>query len=442
MPKPLKDVVIFIPGITGSQLRRGEKILWGFSPALLAKAIFTSETFAQDLAPQPEDIADAVLPDLTLLPGFWKIDGYSKITDQMVSLFNLQKDHNFFTFPYDWRLDNRIAAEHLLNCAKDWLKNWRAASSPEARLIIVAHSMGGLVARYFLEVLEGWKDTAALITFATPYFGSLNAVDALLLGLRKGPLSLTTLTKVVRAFPALYQLLPTYACIDTGAPKLQRFTDLSHPAFVDSKLVADAKLFHQQIRGAVDAHSQDPAYLKNRYRLSPVVGTDQKTFQFARIANNSVTLLTEYQDQDYGGDGTVPRVSATPFEYRGKDKEMFANSKHGSIQNDDGVITQLKGVITGLTLPWQSYQRVVEAPSVSLEVEDAYWHDEPVIIRTQPAEGLYASVVDSATSYEISRLPLTKDTVTFGTLEPGSYEVTISGDGIPPVKDSFVVVAK
>ena len=37
--------------------------------------------------------------------------------------------------------------------------------------------MGGLVSRYYLEVLGGWRDTRRLITFGTPYRGSLNAVD-------------------------------------------------------------------------------------------------------------------------------------------------------------------------------------------------------------------------------------------------------------------------
>ena len=52
--------------------------------------------------------------------------------------------------------------------------------------------MGGLVSRYFLECLEGWKDTKALVTFGTPYRGSLNALDGLANGLKKGPLDLSS----------------------------------------------------------------------------------------------------------------------------------------------------------------------------------------------------------------------------------------------------------
>jgi hypothetical protein len=43
--------------------------------------------------------------------------------------------------------------------------------------------MGGLVARYYLEVLGGWEKCRALFTFGTPHRGSLNAaltVEAML----------------------------------------------------------------------------------------------------------------------------------------------------------------------------------------------------------------------------------------------------------------------
>jgi hypothetical protein len=33
--------------------------------------------------------------------------------------------------------------------------------------------MGGLVARHYLEVFDGWRDTRMLVTFGTPYRGSV-----------------------------------------------------------------------------------------------------------------------------------------------------------------------------------------------------------------------------------------------------------------------------
>jgi triacylglycerol esterase/lipase EstA (alpha/beta hydrolase family) len=56
----------------------------------------------------------------------------------------------------------------------DWLRKWRQQSGKQsAKLVFVVHSMGGLVARHFLEVLGGWRETRALFTIGTPHFGSL-----------------------------------------------------------------------------------------------------------------------------------------------------------------------------------------------------------------------------------------------------------------------------
>ncbi len=32
---------------------------------------------------------------------------------------------NFFTFPYDWRRDNRVAARRLKEQTNRWLREWR-----------------------------------------------------------------------------------------------------------------------------------------------------------------------------------------------------------------------------------------------------------------------------------------------------------------------------
>ena len=448
MPKaPMKDVIVLIPGITGSRLKRGERVLWGFAPAVLAKALLTSNSFCRDLAPEPGDVADAVLPDLRVLPGFWKIDGYTKVIERIQGDFAVAADRNLFVFPYDWRLDNRLAARELARRCHEWLGRWRETAKPQAKLILVAHSMGGLVARYFLEVLEGWKDTRALITFGTPYCGSLNSVDTLLLGMRKGPLDLTA---VARTLPSIYQLLPVYPCLDAGdGGPLKRFSEVVHPPYVDASLVADAQRFHQEIRDAVDAHLLDSAYLANRYRVHPVVGIDQTTFQSARIANGETTLLAEHDGENHGGDGTVPRVSATPLEYRDLGKEMFTSARHGSIQNADAVLTQLKGVITGRAIDWDRYQRAVPSGTVSLMVEDVYWSHEDIVMRAEPSGttgALYATVIDSTSSMEVARMELRPDadgrlSASLGALTAGAYEVTVSGAGTEPVKDSFVVAA-
>jgi hypothetical protein len=175
----MPDVVVLLPGITGSVLKQHGKVVWGFSADTIGKALLTLGGSMERTLSLPNDdpskddlddgiVADALIPDLHLIPGFWKIDGYTRIAEALAANFELRDGENFFQFPYDRRRDNRVAARNLAKATKSWLTAWRQSSgNADAKLILIAHSMGGLISRYFLECLEGWEDTKALITFGT-----------------------------------------------------------------------------------------------------------------------------------------------------------------------------------------------------------------------------------------------------------------------------------
>jgi pimeloyl-ACP methyl ester carboxylesterase len=195
---PIPDVVVLLPGITGSVLQRDGKDIWAPSPGALLRGLASFGRSVKKLelkvtdddwkAPDLGDgvVATRLMPDVHLLPGFWKIDGYTAIQDFLLNTFDLTSGVNYHPFPYDWRRDNRAAADKLNQESEGWLRSWRQQSGHEgAQLILIAHSMGGLVARYFVEALEGWRNTRAVVTFGTPYYGSLNAVDFLVNGFDK-----------------------------------------------------------------------------------------------------------------------------------------------------------------------------------------------------------------------------------------------------------------
>jgi pimeloyl-ACP methyl ester carboxylesterase len=85
-------------------------------------------------------------------------------------------------FSYDWRLSIRHNA-HLLQGAilAKWYggaANRNVATVPEAeRITFIGHSMGGLLARYFLESRThcGWLVLRRLITIGTPHLGAPEA---------------------------------------------------------------------------------------------------------------------------------------------------------------------------------------------------------------------------------------------------------------------------
>jgi hypothetical protein len=449
----MPDVVVLLPGITGSVLKQRGKVVWGFSAGTIGKALLTlGGSMERNLAlpnddPSKDDLddgiaADALIPDLHLIPGFWKIDGYTKVAEVIAASFDVRDGENFFKFPYDWRRDNRVAARKLANSTKAWLKAWRESSgNPDAKLILVAHSMGGLVSRYFLECLEGWKDTKALITFGTPYRGSLNAVDMLANGLKKGPFDLS---KVAREFTAIYQLLPIFECYDAGDGNLVRIGETTGIPNVDAGKAAAALAFHREIEQAVASNQQLPNYQRGGYRIYPVVGIAQQTNLSARLDGDKVTMLKTYKGDALGGDGTVPRVSAIPLELSKEPSASYAATQHGSLQNADAVLVNLTGVLSGLDLDLGIFRKTV---TVALEVEDLYFVGEQVSVRARPSReiGLRATlwhVGESSPVASIAMTPVKDDWygADFNPPRAGAYRVSVNGDDVEEAQDAFAIV--
>jgi pimeloyl-ACP methyl ester carboxylesterase len=461
--KAMRDVVVVLPGITGSVLQKDGKDVWNVTGGSVLRALLSLGQNVKDLAltedpPDVDDLGDGVtaskvMRDIHLIPGLWKIDGYSKTLKYVTDTFDVVPGENFFEFPYDWRRDNRVAARKLAKDAQGWLTAWREKSgAADAKLILVGHSMGGIVSRYYLECLDGWRDTRVLVTFGTPYSGSLNSVGTLVNGLKKkiGPVGID-LSGLVRSLTAVYQLLPTYACYDGGDGKLVGVSEATIP-HVDQQKAKAAAEFHDEIRNAVKAHEQEDEYRENRYDIRPVVGILQPTFQSARAAGDGVQLIRTYNGEDQGGDGTVPRISATPVELEREANAMFASERHASLQNEDGVLVQLRGVMSGLDIDFPGFRDAFPTIGLGLELDDAYQTDEPVPVRVhpeeEPAESLLVQVRDAETNEEVARETLTPaddgwHEAELRPLQEGAYRLTAFGSGrVEPVTDLFVVLGE
>ena len=131
----------------------------------------------------------------------------------------------FYVFPYDWRRDNVESAQLLM---RRMAAVRRAVRNPKLKFDILAHSMGGLIARY--AAMYGTADLPAegvtpkpnwsgaaymnkLMMFGTPNEGSFGAFEALLKGApiladRKLPLIDDMRPEDVFSSPAAFQLLP------------------------------------------------------------------------------------------------------------------------------------------------------------------------------------------------------------------------------------------
>lgn len=243
-----KDLVILLPGITGSVLARRGKEVWAPTVGAAWRALVSGGRSITELELEADGIDDGVVatrlvPDVSIVPGLIKLDGYTRIAEQLCARLGLTDGANFRAFPYDWRRDNVHTAERLQSQAMDWLSHWRAVSgNGQARLVLVGHSMGGLIARRFVECLGGWQHTRALVTLGTPHRGALNAVGFLENGMKKGigPFGLD-LSPVLRSFTSVYQLLPIYPCIDAGGGASQRVAEAAEAGLLPHTDAARAR---------------------------------------------------------------------------------------------------------------------------------------------------------------------------------------------------------
>jgi pimeloyl-ACP methyl ester carboxylesterase len=464
---PMPDVVVLLPGITGSVLQRDGKDIWAPSAGAVLRGLLSFGRSVQKLQLQvvdddwrAPDLGDGVTatrlaPDVHLLPGFWKIDGYTEIEDFLLRNFELTRGENYHPFPYDWRRDNRAAAARLAQESEGWLRSWRRRSGRDsAQLVLVGHSMGGLVARYFVEALGGWKDTRAVVTFGTPYYGSLNAVDFLINGFHKdvGPLQLD-LTPVLRSCTSVHQLVPLYRCIYPPDGNAVTPAKAGLPGWKpawDQHLVD----FQTEMEQAAAANRADPAFARNPVVYRPIVGTDQPTRQSARMVGDQVELRMDRGGSDEAGDGTVPLVSAALAGT--EDQRTFAPQRHSRLQNYNPMLDHLKGVLASLYQVRIDDLRATVTAWFSYDGDDMYLPEEPVRVRLRahvavteelmPQVEATVRVIDLATGGEVLRRDLQVrrqwQDLELQPLDPGAYRVEVHGrSDTAPISDVLTVAA-
>lgn len=439
---PTNDLVVVLPGIMGSTLTRHGKPVWAVSAGAVLRAIGTLGRNLRDLQ-LPDDLRDehpddgveptALMSDLHVIPGVWTpVRGYDTLLKRLRRLGYREETGNLLPVPYDWRLSNRYNGQRLATIAEPALHRWRekTPANRDAQLVIVCHSMGGLVARWYLEKCGGAELTRKLITLGTPYRGAAKAVTQLVNGVRRGigPLSLD-LTAFARSMPSLHQLLPSYACIERDGD-LRPITDTGLPE-LDTGMVNDALTFHTQL---ADAEAARPASLTSTHAI---VGVRQATPTSIRLIDHQAEPLDTIDgDNDYG-DATVPLAGAI-----GHNQPMDTNTvrrvvdHHGNIHANPYALDEVEEVIT--TTPVR--RRAPCTVPVNLTVPDLVLAGEPlpITVRVDPTvrDAILVTVIDERQRPVYARQPAVKAgtlTVTTGVLPPGGYEIRVTGahDGSP-----------
>src|SRR6266446_4664324 len=155
----MTHAAIIIPGAMGSVLKLNQEVIWPGS--------------AQELFLPYKKMAKLMLPNLDATDVIRSVsisEQYQKLIDDL-AICGFREDDNpqtLYVCPYDWRKDNAMAATKLAD-----LIDKAVMQNGVTEISLIAHSMGGLISRYYLEsgdfnARSGFPAIRLLITLGTP----------------------------------------------------------------------------------------------------------------------------------------------------------------------------------------------------------------------------------------------------------------------------------
>ncbi len=336
-PKELKrDAIIFIPGIMGSTLGVAGEDQWIQMRALNKGAIVSH------LSPTATNVeASGIVKKF-----------YSKLGD------HLSTKYDVYSLEFDWRKSVTDAAIILKNRIEEIL------GANVGNLHVIAHSMGGLVARQcMIDHPNTWAKmksdlTNKYVMLGTPWLGSYLIMEVLT-GHSKRVKQLAAidfkhdrkeLLDVFWEYPGVLELLPVndgknrnfwegkfWKDIESAA-KVENMPDVS----THSASLQKFQTFHTNVSNFLKTldNTDKKDFFNNVYYIC---GKDDETVfdytfknRFLSKTKNLVYLATSE------GDGSVTWETGIPKQLKGSKNLYFSNTSHGDLANDP---TLFEGII-------------------------------------------------------------------------------------------------
>ena len=245
-----KNPVILIPGLSGSELKNkitGDRVWFRTFKS-------TSDDLRLPISADVTSMHDDLVPGDIIRKVKLGIVPVTDVYDGFISALELREgyheenwdspsktafENSLFVFPYDWRLDNVENARLLIRRVEAVKKK---LGRPDLKFDIVAHSMGGIIARYAamygdaelpagngkaVPTWAGAKDFDKIILLGTPNEGSALALSTLLNGFTINgiridlPFVQDSSKYMVFTIPAAYELLPAPGTLRVFNEKLE-----------------------------------------------------------------------------------------------------------------------------------------------------------------------------------------------------------------------------
>lgn len=216
-----REAIIIIPGIMGSELFAGEangsKISRGtklWDPDANLYADDKIRMLACD------DEGDSVYNVYASNQNYGAKSTYKRIYNRLAAEFS--STYDVLYFPYDWRKPCMASAVSL---------NEFIDKSNYSRVILVAHSMGGLVAACYLSLgLEQRSKVHKLIALGAPFLGATELIrvynEGMDLGFLSGLIVNDDIKDIMPNIRSVYELLPTKKWFELTNEKIYTYKKL------------------------------------------------------------------------------------------------------------------------------------------------------------------------------------------------------------------------
>ena len=412
-----KIPIVIVPGIMGSRLTdpATQALVWnptgwplpmgepGSFAANKARLRQVDQPLEPDETNKFAQVADRVRVDpinhyYNVISGFYGDLAVSLHYDLRRDLASRQFVPAVYCAGYDWRQTNAQAAQRLSTIVDE-----ARADCNDEPVILVAHSMGGIVSRHYCKNLGGENKVKALFLLGSPTLGAVTCYMSMRLGLdffdsvrRILNMGRADTKAFTRSMPSAYELLPTYIYCSQVRTSWATF-DPAHTGFRDQINlggVGEDQMFNLAFRILDNSNSvlfYNDIYVGQREdpRTRDAVGnqlTNAYVFHDGLTVGNSVYMhpqtiayycdsLSTYGDvviqydgvvvqptndivvsanvngrKTAGGDGTVPADSANPSPVSAAfvATRNFPGVEHTKLSSNRNVIAALRAAIVGL----------------------------------------------------------------------------------------------
>lgn len=339
-PKELKrDAVILIPGIMGSTLKNDSEELWVQMRALNKGAI------TESLPINTSGVeASGVITKY-----------YGKMADY------LSKDYDVYTLAFDWRKSVKEAAKDLERRITEIIE------AGKGKIHIVAHSMGGLVARQcMMDHKDTWtrfnsNDDNKFVMLGTPWLGSYLIMETLTgHGKRLKQIAAIDfrsnrkdLLEIFWKYPGIFELLP----IETGSFRnfgtakfwkdIQSRINSKHiPSITENQSsLTEFNDFRKSVLNFLNEidRKKSEGYFDNIYYICGKA--DQTVFDYkykSRFLSRHDKLVYQATNE---GDGSVTWKTGIPEQLVGSSNLYYTNITHGQLSNDPSLFDGLSEIL-------------------------------------------------------------------------------------------------